>query len=489
MAATIEHVVVLMLENRSFDHIFGFRPGAHGLAGSESNLLNPALPASSTNPAYAVDQNAPYAVLVGQGPGHSIQATNYQLCNDRGGPRPGLPATNDGFVRNYHDSLFNDHVPNPTPPQLHVVMQAFSRDKLPSINALADAFCVCDNWYAEVPGPTQPNRFYMHAATSVGAGLNNWTRQLTARTIYDNLQGAGKTWATYSFDQNEVLEFSQLKSQAARFKSFEQDFAADAKNASLANYSFVIPRFLNSKNQGGVTNGLANSQHAPEDVRYADNLIADVYEALRANADAWSKTVLIVTYDEHGGFYDHVVPPSQGIPNPDGKNSPQPGDPSYAPTFAFDRLGLRVPAIIASPWVKAGGVDSTQYQHTSILSTVKKLFGLPNFLTRRDASANSFEQLFGELSSARTDCPMTLPRSALPPIAVSVDDPLHPANQSLDQDQLDLVQRVYHLTRATQPPEVNAAVLPTTQGEAHDFVRQSLQRHVAAPQAPAPVPA
>ncbi|MBV9603442.1 MAG: alkaline phosphatase family protein [Chloroflexi bacterium] len=471
-----------MLENRSFDHIFGYRPGVRGLTGNERNLLDPSRPESSSNPAYVADANAPYAVLVGQGPGHSIQATNYQLCNDRGGPSPRLPATNDGFVRNYGDELFHDRIPNPTPQQIHVVMQAFAPTRLPSINALADAFCLCDNWYSEVPGPTQPNRLYMHAATSLGAGLNEWTRQFTTRTVYDNLQANGLTWATYSFDQNEVLEFSQLKASVACFKSFEHDFVPDVQAGKLANYSFIIPRFLNSYNAAGVTHGMANSQHAPEDARYADNLIADVYEGLRASPASWASTVLIVTYDEHGGFYDHVIPPAEGVPNPDGKNSPQPGDPPYAPSFAFDRLGLRVPAIIASPWVEAGRVDSTQYQHTSVLSTVKKLFGLPGFLTKRDESANSFESVLN-LSSARTDTPLTLPRVQMPQVSVSIDDPRYPANQPLDRDQCALVQRVYHLTKDSQSAGFTAAILPIRQGDAHEFVRQSLQRYLAGTQA------
>ena len=362
----IEHMIVLMLENRSFDHIFGFRPGINGLTGNESNLLDPSNPASDSNPAFAVDNQAPYAVLAGQGPGHSIHATNYQLCNDKGGPRPGLPPINNGFARNYKDELRNDHVPHPGPEVIRVVMQSFSADKLPSINALADSFCVCDNWFAEVPGPTQPNRLYMHAATSTGFALNNWKRILEVRTIYNSLGDAGFSWGTYSFDANEVLEFSQVSNQTARFKLFEDSFKADVQGGRLANYSFIVPRFFNSTNAGGITAGLANSQHAPQDARYGDNLIADVYEALRSNDDIWKKSALIVTYDEHGGFYDHVIPPAP-IPNPDGLTSPAEGDPSFAPEFGFDRSGLRVPALIVSPWVKAGRVDSTQYRHTSVL--------------------------------------------------------------------------------------------------------------------------
>jgi phospholipase C len=126
MPGRIEHVVVLMLENRSFDHIFGFRQNVNGLKGSEFNLLNPALPESASNPTFSVSNAAPYAVLAGQGPGHSVNATNYQLTNDPNGPRKGLVATNDGFVRSYHDELLHDHVPNPSNEIVNVVMEAFA---------------------------------------------------------------------------------------------------------------------------------------------------------------------------------------------------------------------------------------------------------------------------------------------------------------------------------------------------------------------------
>jgi len=473
----IDHVIVLMLENRSFDHIFGFCPGVHGLSGKEFNLLDPSRPRSNSNPAFTVDNQAPFAVLAGQGPAHSVEATNYQLCNSPEGPSAHLPATNNGFVRSYVDQLHADYIPNPAPNVIQVVMQSFSPDKLPSINALAGAFCLCDNWFAEVPGPTQPNRFYMHAATSAGFAFNNWKRVLNVRTIYNNLSDAGLSWAVYSFDTNEVLEFSQVNRQTANFKQFDDSFKNDVQQGALANYSFIIPRFYNSKNPAGSSGGMANSQHAPEDVRYADNLVADVYEALRGNPNLWMKSALILTYDEHGGFYDHVVPPSQGIPNPDGITSPAPGDPSYAPKFAFDRLGIRVPALIVSPWVNAGRVDSTQYQHTSVLATLKKMFGLNKFLTKRDAGANTFESLFNELTQPRDDTPATLPRATLPAIKVPADHPSHPANLPLNTDQRDMLMRVYHLTQKSQPAEMTAATLPVTQGEAHDFIRASYQRH------------
>jgi len=468
----IQHVVLLMLENRSFDHIFGYRPGVNGLKGNEFNLLKPSAPSSESNPPYRVSNGAPYAVPVGEGPGHSFPDANEQLSGSKAGPSASAPAKNIGFVSSYQSELvLADKVTNATPADIRVAMESFPPTMLPSINALADAFCVCDNWYSEVPGPTQPNRLYMHAASSFGYVHNVWSQTFDARTIYNNLQDAGCTWATYDFDQNEVLNFKQVSSETANFKLFATDFAADVKSGKLPNYSFIVPRFLNAAQ-------LANSQHAPQDARYGDNLVADVYDALRSNADVWMKSALIVTYDEHGGFYDHVVPPSKGIANPDGINSPPPGDwASWVPTFAFDRLGLRVPAVIASPWVAKGQVDSTAYQHTSALATLKNLFSLPKFLTARDAQARPFDGLFQKASKARTDTPTTLPRVPLPKITVPKSDPAHPANQPLDETQKEIVRGVHALTASSHPDGPSIDTLPQTQGDASDHIRKRYRRH------------
>jgi phospholipase C len=315
----------------------------------------------------------------------------------------------------------------------------------------------------------------MHAATSFGYALNVWTQVFDGPTIYNRLGDAGKTWAAYYFDDNDLLRFSQVSKQTANLKLYEDSFAADVKAGKLANYNFIDPRFVNAKD------AMANSQHAPEDARYGDNFIADVYETLRSNEDLWNKTALIVLYDEHGGFYDHVVPPT-AVPNPDGINSPPPGNKiSYAPTFDFTRLGFRVPVVIASPWVKAGRVDSTRYQHTSVLATVKKVWGLSDFLTKRDASANTFEGLFSELKAPRTDTPETLPRVALPKITVSPDSPAHPANQPLDATQKNVLMKAYHLTRASHPEGPAPDDLPTTQGEASSFIRSRYSKHFNLP--------
>jgi phospholipase C len=463
-----------MLENRTFDHIFGFRAGVNGLKGTESNLLDPSQPASVSNPSFVVTNTAPYAVPIGGGPGHLLPDTNVQLCGDASGPNAQFPAKNNGFVKSYANNLKTwDHVLNPTPDQIRVVMQCFAPGSLPSINDLADAFVLCDNWFAEVPGPTHPNRLYMHAATSFGYAHNLFKQNPTfsGATIYQHVQDAGLTWATYEHDYNEVSEFSQINKKRANFKKFNPSFAADVKAGTLPSYSFILPRFMNQ------TTALANSEHPPEDMRLGDNFIADVYETLQSNPNVWNKSALIVTYDEHGGWYDHVIPPSQGIPNPDGLNSPPAGDKPNAPKFAFDRLGLRVPAIVASPWVKAGTVDSTAYRHTSVLATVKKMFGLKDFLTKRDTTANTFEGLFTQLGTARSDTPKTLKRVPLPKIGVAPTDPAHPANRALDETQQAALLRVYYLTQSSHPKGPSIDQLPKTQNEAAQFIQQRYREH------------
>jgi phospholipase C len=477
-AGRISHFVVLMLENRTFDHIFGFRKGVNGLGGNEHNLLDPAKPPSATNPTFKVSENQPVSTLPSKGPGHNVPDTNVQLFDRESGPAAGHAASNNGFVKSFTTWLGIDKL-QPTPALLQLPMASLSPDKIPAINALADAFVLCDNWHAEVPGPTQPNRLYMHAATSFGKAHNLFNAKplpsFDGPTIYNHVQDAGGTWGVYYHDVRDIDVLARVSTEAANIHLFEQRFAADIKAKKLPNYSFIVPRMMNAHG------ALANSQHAPEDVRRADNLIADVYEALVATPEVWHKTALIVTYDEHGGFYDHVAPPSTGVPNPDGKiSAPSAADPK-APAFAFDRLGLRVPAIIASPWV-APGVDSTPYQHTSVLATVKKMFGLPSFLTKRDASAATFEGLFAKLHAARTDTPKTLPRAAAQAPALAAVDAAHPANQPLDDNQVAYLQQAFHLTAEADPAGPRLEDMERkSQQEVSAFIAQRYAKRFGAP--------
>jgi phospholipase C len=487
----IKHVVVLMLENRSFDHFFGFTPAPQGqsidgLLGSGAghfNLLDPAKPESASNPRFTVGRAAPDAVHDKMGPPHSYHGTSTQLCNQSSGPDAAHPVHNNGFVRAYKDDLLR-RVHNLDKNVVSEVMQSFTSAHLPAIQKLAAEFCLCDHWHCEVPGPTMPNRMYVHAATSEGYVHNAFSREFDSKTVYELFQEKHLSWATYFHDLNEVLQFKKLPRDADHFRRFEQRWAADVRTGALPSYSFILPRFMNKKATNGSPAQPANSQHAPEDVRFGELLIADVYDALAANAALWRQTLLIVTYDEHGGFYDHVAPPAP-VPNPDGINSPNPDDASTfsVPAFAFDRLGLRVPCVLASPWIEPGVVEHRQLQHTSIIQTVREIFSLGGPLNQRDKSARSFADLLMHRTKARTanEMPARLPRPSVAHVSRSsaAGVPVLPADEPLDDLTTEWVQGVAALTARRSGPAAlagaAAVAVPTlTQGDASELVAKQL---------------
>ena len=466
----IKHVVVLMLENRSFDQIFGFREGVEGLTGNEFNLLNPSDDESPANPRISVGQDEPFQINLGRGPDHNLAAVNLQLFGHEENPAVGENPRNNGFAASYQKQLlgFSSH---PTKDDVGVVMQSFSPGSLPAIEALADNFCLFDHWFCEVPSSTDPNRLYMHAATSIGNARNVFKQQFpNTETIYNSVENAGLTWATYDFDLNEVrTQFPKTHTNPENFRRFEPRFANDVANNSLPNYSFIFPRFFNNS-------GPQSDQHAPRDLRPGDQLIAQVYNTLRSNVDLWNQTALIVTYDEHGGFFDHVHPPSDGVHNPDGINAePVHSTNLFTPAFDFKRLGPRVPAVLASPFVKKGIVVSDRFQHTSVLATLKKMFGLADFLTERDRHANTFEHLFDE-ATPRTDTPAQLPIVAIEQVAAVFGSvsPGNPGDLPLDDIQQEMLMGVLQITQPSNPvPEA----IPSTQAAASDFVQQRLDSH------------
>jgi kumamolisin len=457
----IDCVVVLMLENRSFDHLFGSWPGASGLAqGPFSNRPNPLAPPSAAgNAAIAAGQPALFSVAQGQGPSHSLDGTNVQLFATKvvASGTTLKPVDDRGFVQSYKSELAVDGVGG-AGVDLTPVMQTFKPGQLPGLTALAQNFVLCDQWYAEVPGPTMPNRLYMHAATSVGWARNDWSLPLDGVTIYEQVQNSGRQWAVYYSDQNEVAQYSRINTQRANFKLYESSFAADAAAGKLAHYNFIIPRFAGSAADGPVT-----SMHAPQDVRPGDQLAADVYASLRSGPQ-WAQSLYVVTFDEHGGYFDHADPGP--AVNPDGINSPAPGDKtSFAPQFSFDRMGLRVPTILASPYLGKGVVCSKPLQHTSALATVRKLFGIGAALTKRDAVAASFEELFAAVP--RTDAPTTL---VAPASAIPLD-----ATQAAPDDVMSEMALHWRQATAGLPGAAPQIALPTTQDEIHRFLRQQVQ--------------
>lgn len=377
----IQHFIVLMLENQSFDRLLGYleldAPGhrIEGLSGTESN---PLAPPHDMTPVPVAMVSGDEAYVFEPGPGHEFVDVTQQLRADRA-LRDASAARNDGFVLNYSAQVGADG---------RRIMGCLDPAALPVTSTLARNFVVCDHWFSSVPGPTWPNRFFVHAGTAAGnlvtpetAGQfasQFWSSPYRMRTIFESLLERGHDWKVYFDDYAQAFGLRNLHAQVERFQKFET-FLADVEAGTLPTYSFIEPRSFSAPGYP------ANDQHPPHHLLEGERLIATVYDTLRRNDAVWRKCLLIVVYDEHGGFYDHVRPP-RAVP-PDTRVARPSG-------FAFDRLGVRVPALLVSPWVGEGRVDHTVYDHTSIAATLKKLLGLPAFLTARDAAANTLEGNF-----------------------------------------------------------------------------------------------
>lgn len=464
--AEIKHVVVLMLENRSFDHMLGYLkaswPELEGLTGAEDNPVRPGDPAS---PRVPVADTAEHSGVLATDPGHDFADVVEQVC---GAPGPTVcpegANQNEGFVANYvrREGDGAD------------IMRCFAPEKLPVLTALAEEFAVCDHWFSSLPGPTWPNRFFVHCASS-GGHVDNALRLYRMRTIYDNLAEAGLPWKIYYHDVPQSLALARLLGPAfkGRFRKFGDHFPEDAAAGGLPAYSFIEPRYFNFLWKR------ANDQHPDHDVALGEDLIAQVYEAVRSSPN-WEETLLVVTWDEHGGTYDHLAP-FAAVP---------PGDAASAnPTFDFSRYGPRVPAILVSPLIPRRTRVDAVLDHSSVPATVKQIFGLPDFLTARDAAANTFEGV-ASLASARTDTPETLARDVREDrLALTADNVrLALAAGEASQEPLNELQgSLLALADSLQPVPtaelraLRAAHVPATEHEAARYVRESVARFLLTP--------
>ena len=319
----------------------------------------------------------PAAVLVPDpDPGESFIDIGEQLSG-----KSGFAAAMGGFVDNYMAQPAADKPRSPD-----AVMHYFSQAHVPVISQLARAYGVSDRWFASAPCQTWPNRLFAHTG-SAGGDVNNTPRHVPYMmpTTFERVAAGGKTWGIYFHDVPQTATLGRLWAQTESFHKFD-DFLLDAASGNLPSYSFVEPGYFADT----IRNRMPNDQHPPHNVADGEALIATLYNALRAGP-AWRHTLLIITYDEHGGCFDHVLPgraAPPGGPTPDG--------------FSFDRFGVRVPAVIVSPFVKAGSIirpsGSTPFDHTSIFKTLQDLFGLDaSPLTPRTAAAPS---LLGALSAS-----------------------------------------------------------------------------------------
>jgi len=411
----IRRFVVLMLENRSFDHLVGYMkmhdPRVAGLSGKEGNYQDP----NSPLPPPTTVRRATSFVMAFD-PGHEFDDVQMQLYGPKAAPPPsanlpGDPAPMNGFVYSAILAAKAAKVPN----DASRVMECFQPDQIKVISTLIREFALFNFWFSSLPGPTWPNRFFVHAATSGGLTDSPDDERIVAGfsfaggTIYQRLESAGKDWRIYhdGLPQAAGIDSLRLDYVSPFTKHFREMkfFEGDVTSNSLPEYTFLEPRYDTGHN---YLNG--NSMHPLNDLRKGEQLVKQVYEILR-NSDYWGESILIITFDEHGGFYDHTPPPS-AVPTGDDVRYANPDHP-----FGFDRLGVRVPAILVSAYTQKGtvvGTDptdvSTIFDHSSIPATVEKLFGLQP-LTPRDSAAKTLDialnQSAPRLSSA--DAPTTLP--------------------------------------------------------------------------------
>jgi phospholipase C len=370
--APFEHVVVLMMENRSFDHFLGWLPGADGIQQGRA-YWDTSRP-SKLYPSYHLAPD--YMGCSYADPDHSWEGGLLQL---NGGKV-------DGFLKT-------------SPPDDTFPAGYYTEDSVPVLGALARNYTTSDYYFCSILAETYPNRFYQHAAATDRDHNNSTTSTLP--TIWDRVMAAGLSGKYYSVDAPFLAlwgtKYATLMNPLAKFLT-------DAASGQLPNLSFVDPKFLDEGS------GTSIDDHPHADIRAGEWFISQVYEAVR-NSPQWGKTVLVVNYDEWGGFYDHVVPPKviDSTTRPAG-SGPHPD---------YRQLGFRVPNVVVSPFSPQGAIKRNDggkpFEHTSVLKMIEWRWGLTP-LSDRDKNARNLAEML-DFTEARTDVP-AIPVPVAPPAPV-----------------------------------------------------------------------
>jgi phospholipase C len=427
----MDHVVVVLFENRSFDNLLGrlYQPGEaaafEGVVGKD--LSNP-IPAWAEHGAER--KVVPYEVSTTMDspdpdPGEEYQHTNTQLFNrldeanrfkdatemvpPYNAPDPGQLPTMDGFVTDYASFLTVELGRQPTYDEYRQIMTGYSPDQVPVMSALARSFAVFDHWFSEVPSQTMANRSFWTAASSSGFVVNrpmtNFMRHNRAETLFERLEQHGKSWKVYVLEPDPLsftglIHFERLRDRfATHFVPFAE-FERDAAGGTLPDFSLVEPNLLAGHCDyhpafgRALLIGVDVRMDPPSSILAGEAFLARVYGAVRSATSPTGSnalnTLLVIGFDEPGGTYDHVPPG----PVP-------PSDPGRAPGqlgFLFDRSGYRVPAVMVSPWIEPATVCNEEMRHTSLIATLRRVWDLGPPFTGRDAAAATFEHLLARSS-------------------------------------------------------------------------------------------
>jgi phospholipase C len=349
-ASGIDHIVVVMMENRSFDHFLGWLPGADGTQAGLTFVDRYGIPHSTFH-------QTQYASCGFADPDHSYEGGRIELNNGKC----------DGWLKaGSNDSLAISYY---TQPDLAFFGQA------------AAAYTACDRYFSATMAETYPNRFYQHAAQT--DRLHNSTTTSTLPTIWDSLAAAGLAGKYYFSD----VPFTALwGTKYAGISRPFSEFLLDAAAGQLPQVSFIDPRFMDEGS------GTSSDDHPHADIRAGEAFLNQVYEAVTSSPN-WASTLLVINFDEWGGFYDHVAP-------------------TTAPDVSTQTAlrGFRVPALVISPRARRGAVDHTVYDHTSILRAIEWRWNLPA-LTPRDAAAANIVRALDFGSAPRLRAPkFTVPQ-------------------------------------------------------------------------------
>jgi phospholipase C len=453
----MDHVVLVIFENRSFDNVLGHlwepgeQPGFEGVIGKV--LTNPVpawanpIPPSDVGPEPGYVYYGPAAGrdTPELDPGEEYQHTNTQLFGilaeeNRGkpahkmrstnAPEPGRRPTMDGFVTDYISTWESLRHESPQFRQYRQIMQGLTRDQVPVLSAIARGFAVFDHWFSEVPSQTFPNRSFWTAASSSGLVVNSPAERFfldnKAETIFERIEASGRTWKVYVLEPcplsvTGLVNAPRLKEhfhdRFVPFAEFERDVGA----GTLPDFALIEPNLLcgHADYHPPFGDAMVTGVELPVDpvsaVGSGEQFLARLYDAVRGAptegaSNVWN-TTLFVGWDEPGGTYDHVPPPD-AVPPDD-----SPGELG----FGFDRSGYRVPAILVSPWVPERSLVSGEHRHTSLIATLRKVWGLGEPLSRRDASAATIDGLFS-LDEPRD--PAGWPSVVASPAPVAGPDPV-----------------------------------------------------------------
>jgi phospholipase C len=397
----IRHVVVLMLENRSFDHMLGAVPGVNGVSANWTNSDG-----QNTYAQTALSWRDPLAREVKPDPKHETPNVLRQLADDNG-----------GFVLDYARTY-----PDSTSAQRHKIMSYYPLGSLGPLHVLARTFAVCQRWHASVPGPTWTNRLFAMSGTSLGRVRMPGPPNYGQPSVFLRLFQANRVARVYYGDVPLALLLDDQRvgvpelgydAKSTYYPMSMFKYHATVRENRFPHFTFIEPAYTL----------FANDDHPPHDPIRGQRLVAEVYNALRANQRLWRSTLLVILYDEHGGFADHVSPPRAEPPD------------EHQEEYTFDRLGVRVPAVFVSPWLAPQICDEV-FDHTSLLRALTEKWGLGPLGARTAKAADVFAAL-QKTAAPREDTPAALDPDMAPPVPHDAPNTDHQAAAMQLAEDLD----------------------------------------------------